>query len=172
MVIFVVLFGVFGALILAESLGMRPRSLRTYRAKMRIALAAMFLLAALGRLATPDALLQMIPEPLPLRREALYLSGLFEALGAVGLLVPRLRRAAGLGLAILMIAVLPANINVAVNNLQIDGQTGSPFYQWARVLWQFVLIWLPIWATQPGTGGRALPADRATTPIRRLAGQS
>ena len=94
MVIFVVLFGVFGALALADRFGLRPRSLRPLRAKARIALAAMFLLAALGRLATPDALLQMVPEYLPLRREALYLSGHFEALGAVGLLVPRLRRPA------------------------------------------------------------------------------
>ena len=148
MIAFVLLFLVFGALLLLDALGFRPAWLRSRRAKMRIALAAMFLFTALARFAAPDALLRMIPEFLPLRREALYLSGLFEALGAVGLLVPRLRRPAGLGLAALLIVVFPANINVAVNNLQIDGQSGSPLYQWARVFWQLVLIWLPLWATQ------------------------
>jgi uncharacterized membrane protein len=156
MVALVLLVLVFSALLVLEALGLRLGWLRSHRAKMRLALAGMFLLAAVGRLATPDALLAMIPEFLPLRREALYLSGCFEVLGAVGLLVPRLRRPAGLGLAALLLVIFPANLNVAVNNLQIEGQAGSPLYQWARVLWQFVLIWLPLWATQRD--------DTATTP--------
>jgi uncharacterized membrane protein len=149
MLVFIVLFGVFGLLLLLDRLGFRPTWLRSYRAKARIALAAMFLMAALGRLATPEALLQMIPESLPLRREALYLTGVLEVLGALGLLVPRLQRVAGWGLVALLLAVLPANVNVAVNNLQIEGQIGSPLYQWARVGWQFFLIGLLIWATEP-----------------------
>lgn len=75
MVICVVLLAVFAALLLTDLVGPRARWLRPIRAKVRVALAAMFLLAALGRLATPDALLQKIPEVLPLRREALCLTG-------------------------------------------------------------------------------------------------
>jgi uncharacterized membrane protein len=171
MVPFVLLGLVFGALLLLDALGVRPTWLRSHRAKLRFALAAMFLLAAVGRLATPDALLAMIPEFLPLRREALYLSGVFEVLGAVGLLVPRLHRAAGLGLAALLIVVFPANLNVAINNLQIEGQAGSPLYQWARVLWQFVLIWLPLWATQRDDAATAQTVSPlpATTAARHAA---
>jgi uncharacterized membrane protein len=67
----------------------------------------------------------------------------------VGLLIPGLRRAAGLGLAAMLIAVFPANINVALNNLQIELLPTDPFMQWARLLVQPVLIVLVIWASAP-----------------------
>jgi uncharacterized membrane protein len=96
-----------------------------------------------------ESLLQMIPEFLPARREAVYLSGLAELAGAIGLLVPRLRRAAGLGLAAMLIAVFPANINVALNNLQIDSISSDPVLQWSRLFLQPVVICLVVWASSP-----------------------
>jgi uncharacterized membrane protein len=161
-VVFLLLFVVFGLLLLVDLLGWRPAWLRSHRAKMRIGLAAMFLLAASGRLVAPAGLLQMIPEFLPFRQQALYLSGIFEVLGALGLLVPRLQRLAGWGLIALLIVVVPANINVALNNLQIEGQAGSPLYQWARVLWQLVLIWLVWWAAELGKHSSPADAPRST----------
>jgi uncharacterized membrane protein len=65
----------------------------------------------------------------------------------VGLLIPWLRRLAGLGLAAMLIGVFPANINVALNNLQIDLVSTDPVLQWARLLLQPVLIWLVLWAS-------------------------
>jgi uncharacterized membrane protein len=94
-------------------------------------------------------MLQMIPGFLPLRREAVFVSGVAELAGAVGLLVPRLRRLAALGLAAMLVVVFPANVNVAVNNLQIDLVPRSSLYQWARLLLQPVLIGLVIWAASP-----------------------
>ena len=117
----------------------------------------MFLLAAIGRLASPETLVAMIPDSWPLRYEALYVSGLFEVLGAIGLLVPGLRRPAGLGLALLLVLVLPANVNVALNNLQIEGYPGSPFYQWARLPIQLVLIWLTLWTSRSDRQVEPLP---------------
>ncbi len=149
MAVFFVLGGVYGVLLLLDLLGRRPDWLRSHRAKLRIALAAMFLLAASGRLVNPDMLVAMLPDSLPLRREAVYISGLFEVLGAIGLLVPRLQRAAGLGLVALLVVVVPANLNVALFNLQIPGYSGSPVYQWGRVALQVVLIALVWWASQP-----------------------
>ena len=163
MLVFAIALAVFGVLLLLDRLGLRPGWLRSNRAKARVALAAMFLFAASGRLAAPEGLLQMIPDFLPLRREALYLSGLFEVLGGLGLLVPRLQRLAGWGLVTLMIVVFPANLNVAVNNLQIDGFAGSPLYQWARLPLQLVLIWLTLWSTQPDRRPRLRPR-RAAAP--------
>ena len=137
--------------------GVRPAALRTHRAKLRVGLAAMFLLAALGRLASPETLVQMVPASWPLRYEALYISGLFEALGAIGLLIPGLRRPAGLGLALLLLLVFPANVHVALNNLQIEGYPGSAFYQWARLPMQAVLIWLALWTSRPERRDSPLP---------------
>jgi uncharacterized membrane protein len=170
MVVFVVPLVVFGALLLLDRLGLRPASLWTTRAKLRVALAAMFLFAASGRLAAPEGLLQMIPEGLPFRREALYLSGLFEALGGLGLLVPRLRSLAGWGLATLMVVVFPANVNVAINGLQIEGFQGAAIYQWLRLPVQIVLIWLTLWASRPERSDGNRRAAQTSAPEQREAG--
>lgn len=50
----------------------------------------------------------------PLHLEAVYLSGLFEILGGVGVLIARTRSIAGWGLLALLIAVYPANIYMAL----------------------------------------------------------
>jgi uncharacterized membrane protein len=148
-IVLFVLVAVYLLLLLVDRVGVRPAAVRSHRAKLRVALAAMFLLSASSRLFSPETLLQMIPPSLPLRHEALYISGAFEALGAIGLLVPGLRRPAGLGLALLLLLVFPANLNVALNNLQIEGYPGSPFYQWARLPIQAVLVWLALWVSRP-----------------------
>jgi uncharacterized membrane protein len=126
-----------------------PAKLQSSRARMRIALAAMFVFTGATHFAATGSMLQMLPDGLPMRLEAVYLSGLAQFAGAVGLLIPRLRRAAGLGLAAMLIAVFPANINVALNNLQIELLPTDPFMQWARLLVQPVLIVLVIWASAP-----------------------
>jgi uncharacterized membrane protein len=79
----------------------------------KIGLSFIFLWFSIGGVAhflVTDFFLKIIPPDLPLRLEAVYISGAFELLGAVGLLHPRLRRAAGLGLFLLIIVVTPANI--------------------------------------------------------------
>ena len=149
MIALVALALVYLLLLALDRLGVRPAALQSHRVKLRVGLSAMFLLAALGRLATPETLVAMIPASLALRYEALYVSGIFEVIGAVGLLVPGLRRVAGLGLALLLVLVFPANVYVALNNLQIDGYPGSPLYQWARLPIQAVLIWLALWTSRP-----------------------
>jgi uncharacterized membrane protein len=126
-----------------------PAKLQSSRARMRIALAAMFVFTGATHFAATESMLQMLPDGLPMRLEAVYLSGLAQFAGAVGLLIPGLRRAAGLGLAAMLIAVFPANINVALNNLQIELLPTDPFMQWARLLVQPVLIVLVIWASAP-----------------------
>ena len=64
---------------------------------------------ALHFLAT-DLFVSIIPPHLPWRYAAVYLSGACELSGALGLCLPRCRRAAGIGLFLLTIAVTPANI--------------------------------------------------------------
>jgi uncharacterized membrane protein len=164
MVVFLVPLVVFGGLLLLDRLGVRPAWLRSPQAKGCVALAAMFLFAAMGRLVNPDGLVAMLPDYLPLRREAVYVSGLFEVLGAIGLLVPGTRRLAGLGLVALLLVVFPANVNVAVNNLQVPGFSGDPLYQWLRLPVQFVVIALVLWATHPARPAPARPAQGRVIP--------
>jgi len=58
--------------------------------------------------------LSIMPPQLPFPLQLIYVSGVFEILGGIGLCVPRLRRAAGMGLLLLLVAVFPANIYGAV----------------------------------------------------------
>jgi uncharacterized membrane protein len=146
---FIFLLVVFGVLSLAPLARLDVPVLRSARSRMRIALAAMFTFTAATHFIATESLLQMIPEFLPARREAVYVSGLAEFAGAIGLLVPRLRRAAGLGLAAMLIAAFPANINVALNNLQIDSISSDPVLQWSRLFLQPVVICLMVWASSP-----------------------
>ena len=69
-----------------------------------------FLAGGVGHFVATDFFLKIIPPNWPLRIQAVYVSGLFELMGALGLLHPRSRRAAGIGLFLLTMAVTPANI--------------------------------------------------------------
>jgi uncharacterized membrane protein len=72
------------------------------------------------------------------------ISGFFEVLGGVGLLLARTRRAASYGLVLLYLAVFPANINMVVHP---ELGRGLPEWSlWARLPLQFVLIAWALWA--------------------------
>jgi uncharacterized membrane protein len=57
--------------------------------------------------------MSIVPPYIPWPRTAVLVSGVFELLGAAGLLYPPTRRAAGMGLFVLTIAVTPANVYMA-----------------------------------------------------------
>jgi len=78
----------------------------------------------------------MLPWPLAL----VVISGIAEILGAVGLLFRRSGRAAAYGLVLLLAAVFPANIYMAVVNIPFPGIAGEPWAQWLRLPLQLVLI--------------------------------
>ena len=68
----------------------------------------------------PNYFVRIVPEYLPWHLGLVYVSGFFEIIGGVGLLVPRLVRPAAWGCIALYVAVFPANINMAVHHEQFD----------------------------------------------------
>ncbi len=92
-----------------------------------------------------DQFVRLIPPQLPYPKELVYISGFFEILGGIGLLVPSVSRAAAWGIIALFIAVFPANINQAINNIPIDGIPHNQLLYWFRLPFQAVLI---AWAWQ------------------------
>ena len=81
----------------------------------RIALGTVFLWFAIGGVAhfvATDAFVSIVPPYVPHPRAAVHVSGVLELLGAIGLLLPRTRRAAGIGLCLLTVAVTPANVHM------------------------------------------------------------
>ena len=57
----------------------------------------------------------------------------------------RLRRAAGIGLALYAVCVFPANINHAVNDIAIGGTDLSWWYHGPRLARQPLFVWLALW---------------------------
>jgi uncharacterized membrane protein len=112
----------------------------------RVLLAFAFIVAASLHFIS-DVELKIIPTFLPWRRAALYITGVFELLGGIGLLIPRFQRAAAWGLVALLVAVFPANIYHAVANIKLGGITDSPLYHWIRLPFQGIFIWWTLWST-------------------------
>lgn len=90
---------------------------------LRAALAVMFLVTASAHWGKrgPD-LIRMVPPGLPRPDLLVTLTGVLEILGVIGLLVPGTARAACICLALLLIALFPANIHAARQQLTIAGQ--------------------------------------------------
>jgi uncharacterized membrane protein len=74
-----------------------------------------FIVGGIGHFVAPEFFVKIIPPGLPLRLTAVYISGFFEILGALGLLRRASRRPAGIGLFALTVAVTPANVYMWLN---------------------------------------------------------
>jgi uncharacterized membrane protein len=85
----------------------------------------------------PGKFVKIMPD-IPYKKEAVYTSGFFEILGGLGLLMPWTRNLAGKGLMALLVAVFPANINMAVQ--KIDFGSIPHWLLWLRLPLQFALI--------------------------------
>jgi len=96
--------------------------------------------------------MRIVPPYIPWPRAAVLASGVFELLGAAGLLWPRTRRTAGIGLILLTIAVTPAHIYM----LQQPELFPVPLWAlWLRLPVQVALIALIAWCTRPVPSARA-----------------
>lgn len=91
-----------------------------------------------------DFFVAIVPPYLPAPLALVYISGFFEILGGVGILVPKLRTTAGWGLIALLIAVFPANIHMAMNPEQFPDLSPTALY--IRLPIQFVMIAVVWWA--------------------------
>jgi uncharacterized membrane protein len=80
-----------------------------------LGLAALFATSGVLHLLTPRRFEQIVPRPLPGKRALVYLSGTAELGCAAGLVAPATRRAAGLASAVLLVAVFPANVQMALD---------------------------------------------------------
>ena len=102
-------------------------------------LGAFFLVAGALHFIKPRPYEAIMPEALPAHRELVYLSGLAELAGGAGVLVHRTRRPAGWWLIATMLAVFPANVNMAVNAERFRG-IPEPLL-WARLPLQGAIVY-------------------------------
>lgn len=104
----------------------------------RYALALLFVAAGIWHFVHPATYLAIMPSQLPQPLALVYVSGIFEILGGLGLLPRRTRRLAGWGLLALLVAVFPANVHMALihEQLHIPG-----WVAWGRLPLQLPLMW-------------------------------
>ena len=114
---------------------------------LRLLLAGAMVYAGVAHFRNPVPFVSIVPEWLPAHRELVAVSGFFEILGGVGLLVPPARRAAAWGLIALFIAVFPANVNMAVHDIPVEGKHFG-WLLWLRLPLQAVLIAWAGWYTR------------------------
>lgn len=97
----------------------------------------------------PDSFVAIMPAYLPWHLELVYLSGVFEIGLGFAVLFPALRRLAGWGLVALLVAVYPANINMALHPEPFVEDGVSLGFIYARLPFQFLFMYWAIWATRP-----------------------
>ena len=128
-----------------------------WRTRCRVLLAVFYGVAGILHIAIPEPFLTITPAWVPQAETVILLTGLCEIAGAIGLLVPSLRRYAAIGLALYAVCVFPANIKHAIDSL---GAVSVSPLQWLYHIPRLFLQPVIVWATLFAAGLLTWPARR------------
>ena len=112
----------------------------------RIAMSIMLLFTAIGHFAFTKGMSMMIPKIIPFKESIIYLTGIFEILLALGLIIPKFQIVSGWALIVFLLLMLPANIYASLNHVNYQKGTfdgNGLTHLWFRIPLQFLFI---IWA--------------------------
>lgn len=129
--------------------------IKRHKELLRAILAVCIIVVGITHFIKSEQYARIVPPQLPNPFALVYISGVFEILGGIGLMIPLVSVAAAWGLIALFVAVFPANINQAINSIPIEGIPHHPILYWVRLPFQAVLIAWAWWYTrkpeaQPG----------------------
>lgn len=124
----------------------------TWRVSAGHGLAVMLVMTASAHFVPADVtfmpnhadMVAMVPPFVPFPALMVYLTGVLELAGAVGLVLEGTRKAAAICLALLFVAVLPANVHAALNDVTFGGEPATPL--WQRIPEQVLYIGIALWA--------------------------
>ncbi len=103
---------------------------------------ALFIVAGAIHFKNPQMYERIMPPYLPAHAQLVALSGAFEILGGIGAAIPQTRKAAGIGLIALLIAVFPANLYMATDAEKF-ASFAPAWVLWARLPLQlFLVLWV------------------------------
>jgi uncharacterized membrane protein len=109
----------------------------------RVAMSMMLVFTAIGHFVFTKGMSMMIPQFIPFKESFIYLTGIFEILLAIGLLIPKLKVISGWTLIIFLLLMLPANIYASINNVNYQKGTfdgNGLAYLWFRIPLQILFI--------------------------------
>ena len=110
-------------------------------------LSLFFIYFGIDHFINPEFYLSIMPPAFPLHAEAVYISGFFEILGGITILIAPLRKIAGWGLVALLICVYPANIYMAITPEAFPDISRGLLY--FRLPLQFLFIYWAYSVTRP-----------------------
>jgi uncharacterized membrane protein len=137
----VLVVGIGGAWLLGRHRG-------TWRDHARRGLGVAMVVAGASHLLRPEPFEQHLPDWVPLLEVVVAVTGIIEIVFGLLLFRPvRYRLQVGRALALYFVAVFPANVYVAVEGIDVDGQPGGP-YPWIRLPLQALFVLLAWWSTR------------------------
>jgi uncharacterized membrane protein len=117
---------------------------------LNVVMGVLYVLAGVNHFVSTSFYVQIMPPWIPWHLAMVYVSGVLEIVLGIAVMIPRTRRLAAWGLIALLVAVFPANIHMAMNDVLIDGAPlGPPWALWLRLPIQLVLIAWAYWYTRP-----------------------
>jgi uncharacterized membrane protein len=109
-----------------------------------------------------EPFVRIVPGFLPAPAALVYISGVIEILLGIGLLIPATQKLSAWGLVALFIAIYPANLNMAFNDIHLEGVPNGWWFQAIRLPLQFVLIAWAYWLTKDTPESLAARRKQAT----------
>lgn len=120
------------------------------RSILRWVLTVFMVAAGVNHFVSPAPYVGMMPPQLPAPLTLVYVSGVAEIAGGLGLILPATRRLAAWGLIALFIAVFPANLHMAIHHLPLGTRVVPAWALWARLPLQIVFIaWAALFTRRP-----------------------
>ena len=106
-----------------------------------------FFFGGIGHFTSTEFFVSIVPPWVPWPLAAVYVSGVLEIAGALGVLYKPTRSLAGICLVLLTLAVTPANVHMFLNPEQFP--YAPPFVLGLRLVIQVALLWCIWWSTRP-----------------------
>lgn len=103
-------------------------------------IAAIFIAAGILHFVKPAAYVAIMPRWLPAPLVLVYVSGVFQILGGLGVLPPVTRQLAGWGLIALLVAIFPANVQMLLDARASQASLGWQAALMGRLPLQALLI--------------------------------
>jgi len=122
--------------------------MKWYKKGFQIILSIAMIVIGAKHFTDPEPFVKIVPDSIPYQWSLVYISGFIEVLAGVGLLIPQFSRVAAWTLVVLYIAVFPANLYQAINNINVPGLPHDPPLIWLRLPFQALLVAWAWWFTR------------------------
>ena len=99
-----------------------------------------FILVGIEHFREPQKFVDIVPSYLPFPLFLVYLTGVMEIAGGLGIIYPETREITGRLMVLFLIAIYPANFNMWINDIPYNGTRLTTQGHLVRLSVQFLLI--------------------------------